>query len=60
MANDKKETPLVLFPSNIYHKYEPLGVTLIIGSWNYPFSSILCPMISAISAGNCIVVKPSE
>ncbi|XP_072561048.1 aldehyde dehydrogenase family 3 member B1 isoform X2 [Paramormyrops kingsleyae] len=39
---------------------EPLGVVLIIGAWNYPLQLILLPLIGAISAGNCAVVKPSE
>ena len=44
--------------SKIY--YEPKGVCLIISPWNYPFNLTLNPVISAISAGNCIIVKPSE
>lgn len=40
--------------------YEPLGVVLIIGPWNYPFSLIIKPLIGAIAAGNCIIIKPSE
>jgi len=39
---------------------EPKGVCLIISPWNYPFSLTLNPVISAISAGNCIIIKPSE
>ncbi|XP_069047412.1 aldehyde dehydrogenase family 3 member B1 [Lepisosteus oculatus] len=39
---------------------EPLGVVLIIGAWNYPLQLILLPLVSAIAAGNCAVLKPSE
>ncbi|KAH6714968.1 Aldehyde/histidinol dehydrogenase [Leptodontidium sp. MPI-SDFR-AT-0119] len=39
---------------------EPLGVTLIIGPWNYPISLILQPLIAAIAAGCCALIKPSE
>ncbi|KAK4812241.1 hypothetical protein QYF61_011263 [Mycteria americana] len=39
---------------------EPLGVVLIIGAWNYPFTLIMQPLIGAIAAGNAVVVKPSE
>jgi aldehyde dehydrogenase (NAD+) len=39
---------------------EPLGVVLIIGTWNYPFQLIISPLIGAIAAGNCAIVKPSE
>ncbi|XP_072550088.1 aldehyde dehydrogenase family 3 member B1 [Salminus brasiliensis] len=39
---------------------EPLGVVLIIAAWNYPLQLILCPLIGAIAAGNCAILKPSE
>uniref|UniRef100_A0A669DFX8 Aldehyde dehydrogenase 3 family, member B1 n=1 Tax=Oreochromis niloticus TaxID=8128 RepID=A0A669DFX8_ORENI len=39
---------------------EPLGVVLIIGPWNYPMQLLILPMIGAIAAGNCVVIKPSE
>ncbi|KAM7088573.1 aldehyde dehydrogenase family 3 member A2 isoform 1-T1 [Ciconia maguari] len=39
---------------------EPLGVVLIIGTWNYPFTLVMQPLIGAIAAGNAVVVKPSE
>lgn len=39
---------------------EPLGVALIIGAWNFPFLLLLQPMIAAIAAGNCVMLKPSE
>jgi aldehyde dehydrogenase (NAD+) len=40
--------------------YEPKGVCLIIAPWNYPFQLIMSPLISAIAAGNCAILKPSE
>lgn len=39
---------------------EPLGVVLIIGAWNYPFQLLIWPLIGAIAAGNCAILKPSE
>ncbi|KAF1380116.1 hypothetical protein PFLUV_G00183170 [Perca fluviatilis] len=39
---------------------EPLGVVLIIGPWNYPLQLLIVPLIGAIAAGNCAVIKPSE
>ncbi|XP_018553863.1 aldehyde dehydrogenase family 3 member B1 [Lates calcarifer] len=39
---------------------EPLGVVLIIGAWNYPLQLLILPMVGAIAAGNCVVIKPSE
>ena len=41
-------------------KPEPLGVVLIIGPWNYPFHLMIMPLIGAISAGNSVLLKPSE
>lgn len=40
--------------------YEPKGVCLILSPWNYPFQLTMTPLVSAIAAGNCVVVKPSE
>ncbi|MEJ5993839.1 aldehyde dehydrogenase family protein [Pedobacter sp. Du54] len=40
--------------------YEPKGVCLIIAPWNYPFQLVMSPLISAIAAGNSVMVKPSE
>ena len=40
--------------------YEPKGVVLIISPWNFPFNLTLGPLISAVAAGNCVIVKPSE
>jgi aldehyde dehydrogenase (NAD+) len=37
-----------------------LGIALIIGAWNYPYLVTLTPLIGAIAAGNCVIVKPSE
>ncbi|MBH8551636.1 aldehyde dehydrogenase [Nostocaceae cyanobacterium CENA357] len=39
---------------------EPLGVVLIIGAWNYPFNLVISPLVGAIAAGNCAILKPSE
>ncbi|KAM8819387.1 aldehyde dehydrogenase, dimeric NADP-preferring-like [Rhynchonycteris naso] len=43
-----------------YIHSEPLGVVLIIGTWNYPFDLTVQPMVGAIAAGNAVVIKPSE
>lgn len=55
----KVRTPLPLFPSKSRIIREPLGVTLIIAPWNYPLNLMACPLIGAISAGNCAILKPS-
>ena len=51
---------LLLFPAQSYIYKEPYGSVLIIAPWNYPFILAIEPLIMAISAGNTVVVKPSE
>jgi len=55
----KTPTPIHLFPSKSRIIHEPLGVALIIAPWNYPFQLLMNPLIGAISAGCCAVLKPS-
>ncbi|KAF6163994.1 hypothetical protein GIB67_028698 [Kingdonia uniflora] len=52
--------PLVIFPATGDVLPEPLGVVLILSSWNYPISLALDPLIGAIATGNAVVLKPSE
>ena len=52
-------TPLAQYISKSYTVRNPYGVTLIMSPWNYPVLLTLSPLIGAISAGNCCVVKPS-
>ena len=56
----RKSSILALFPSRSYVIPEPYGSVLIIAPWNYPVLLALDPLISAIAAGNCAVIKPSE
>lgn len=56
----KVKTGLHLLPGKSYIYYDPLGCTLIIGAWNYPYSLTLMPVVSAIAAGNTCMIKPSE
>ena len=53
-------TNLLNLPSSSFVMQEPLGVVLIIGPWNYPLQLLLTPLVGAIAAGNCAVLKPSE
>lgn len=57
---ERVRTPLATFPGKGYIVRQPLGVVLIIAPWNYPLQLCLVPLIGAIAAGNCAVVKPSE
>ena len=60
-AKPKKVLPSLLnFPSSDYIYSEPYGNVLIISPWNYPFQLALCPLISAVAAGNKVTLKPSE
>ncbi len=56
----KIKVPLSLKPGEAWVQPEPKGCILIIGPWNYPFSLTLQPLISALTAGNTAVLKPSE
>ncbi len=53
-------TPLAAFPASSAIETMPYGVSLIISPWNYPVQLALLPLVGAISAGNCVVIKPSE
>ncbi len=53
-------TPIVAQPGKSWIQPEPLGVVLVIGAWNYPVQLTLAGMAAAITAGNCVVIKPSE
>ncbi|AFZ22616.1 NAD-dependent aldehyde dehydrogenase [Cylindrospermum stagnale PCC 7417] len=56
----KAAVPFYLFPASARIQPEPLGVVLIIGAWNYPFQLVISPLVGAIAAGNCAIIKPSE
>ncbi|WP_143773889.1 aldehyde dehydrogenase [Niastella vici] len=60
MKPQKVKTNLVNLPSRSYIMHEPLGVVLIISPWNYPLQLLFTPLVGAIAAGNCVVLKPSE
>ena len=59
-SKQRVKTNLGNFPAKSYIIPEPLGVTLIISSWNYPYQLSLAPIVAAIAAGNTIILKPSE
>jgi aldehyde dehydrogenase (NAD+) len=56
----RAKTNLANFPGRSYIIPEPLGVSLIIGAWNYPYLLSLSPVVAAIAAGNTVLLKPSE
>ena len=60
MRPESVSSPLILYPSKSRIYRMPLGQTLIIGPWNYPFNLIITPLAGAIAGGNCAILKPSE
>jgi len=60
MSRRRVGTPLPLLGAKGWVQPEPKGVVLIIAPWNYPFYLAIDPLISALAAGNCCVIKPSE
>ncbi|NJK41550.1 MAG: aldehyde dehydrogenase [Acaryochloridaceae cyanobacterium SU_2_1] len=60
MKRQRVATTIDVFPASAWIQPEPLGLVLIIGPWNYPFQLLMSPLVGAISAGNCAVLKPSE
>ena len=60
MEPETVSTNLLNLPSKSYLMSEPLGVVLVIGPWNYPLQLLFTPMVGAIAAGNCVVLKSSE
>lgn len=59
-APETVDTPVAFQPASSEIRKEPLGVSLIIGPWNYPVQLVLAPLAAALSAGCCAVLKPSE
>jgi aldehyde dehydrogenase (NAD+) len=60
MEPEQVAAPLALWPHGSSVRVRPLGVVLIIAPWNYPVLLGLAPLVGAVAAGNCAVMKPSE
>ncbi|HUR80367.1 MAG TPA: aldehyde dehydrogenase family protein [Thermoanaerobaculia bacterium] len=60
MRPQRVSTRLALFGTRSTIVHEPKGVVLIVSPWNFPFNLTLSPLVSAIAAGNCAILKPSE
>ena len=59
-ATKNEKTPIFLYRAKSQVVYEPYGLVLVIGTWNFPLIVTLMPLISVIAAGNCVILKPSE
>ncbi len=53
-------TPVTIQPATSRIYSDPLGVVLIFAPWNYPFNLTMIPLIGAIAAGNCVMLKPAH
>ncbi|BBY71341.1 aldehyde dehydrogenase [Mycobacterium paraintracellulare] len=60
MRRQRISVPMAQLPARAWVQYDPLGTVLVIGPWNYPFYLSMAPVVAAVAAGNCVVVKPSE
>ncbi|MEZ4887470.1 MAG: aldehyde dehydrogenase family protein [Chitinophagales bacterium] len=60
MSKEKVSTPMSMMGSSSWIHYEPKGVCLIISPWNFPLNLTFGPLVSAIAAGNTVMIKPSE
>ncbi len=60
MREEAVPTPRLLLGTRSEIRYQPKGVVLIISPWNYPFNLTLGPLVAALAAGNCVMIKPSE
>jgi aldehyde dehydrogenase (NAD+) len=60
MKPQKVSTPLLAQPGKSYIYPEPKGVVAVLSPWNYPISLALNPVVAALAAGNCVILKPSE
>ncbi|NLW55200.1 MAG: aldehyde dehydrogenase [Firmicutes bacterium] len=60
MKDQRVPTPVTSFGGQSYIHRQPLGVVLIMAPWNYPFQLSIAPLVAAMAAGNCVVLKPSR
>uniref|UniRef100_A0A2K6KQ58 Aldehyde dehydrogenase 3 family member B2 n=1 Tax=Rhinopithecus bieti TaxID=61621 RepID=A0A2K6KQ58_RHIBE len=60
MKDEPGSTNLFMKLDSVFIRKEPFGLVLIIAPWNYPVNLVLVPLVGALAAGNCVVLKPSE
>ena len=60
MKPQRQSLPLAQMPGRAWVQYDPIGIVLVIGPWNYPFFLCMSPVVAAVAAGNGAVIKPSE
>lgn len=60
MKPTRARLPVTVWPARGEVRSDPLGLVLILGAWSHPLLATIAPLVSAIAAGNCAIVKPSE
>ncbi len=60
MRPHKVKTPMTLLGTHSEIHYEPKGLVLVLSPWNYPFQLAASPVVAAVAAGNCVILKPSN
>jgi aldehyde dehydrogenase (NAD+) len=60
MQPEARSTGIACQPGKSMVLSDPLGLVLVMGAWNYPINLSLVPMVGAIAAGNCVMLKPAQ
>lgn len=61
LGDEQRPTPALMFPGqSSYVQYAPMGVVAVFSPWNYPFQLAMVPVVTALAAGNCVLLKVSE
>lgn len=60
MKPEEAKTSALNWPAGSYTVQDPLGVVLVMGAWNYPVNLTLMPVVGAIAAGNCVLIRPGS
>merc|ERR1719310_1519133 len=60
MAPQYTKTSALNWPAASYTVRDPLGVVLVMGAWNYPVNLTLNPVVGALAAGNCVLIRPGS
>jgi acyl-CoA reductase-like NAD-dependent aldehyde dehydrogenase len=60
LATEKRPASLIFMGASCFVEYRPMGVVAVFSPWNYPFQLAMVPLVSALVAGNAVILKPSE
>lgn len=60
LSKEQRKTPRIFINNSSHVEYKPIGVVLVISPWNFPLQLSLVPAITALAAGNTVILKPSS